>query len=240
MNDSTGRRVEEAVRSLLVEMGEDPAREGLVQTPERVRRMYAELTDGYRTDPESLLNGASFDVAYDEMVVVRDIEMYSLCEHHLLPFHGRAHVGYLPRGRVIGLSKIPRIVDMYAHRLQVQERLTTEIAAQKQEIVKLKKEVEICQQDRHAQSLCLKNRRRRTAFAYAVVIDNAGMKEKIATLHLPQIVSVIEEPEQSDAALELMIANVGVDAVDEGRHDAARLRVIARQLGLVYGAAVGE
>jgi GTP cyclohydrolase I len=91
--------------------------------------MYAELTDGYRTDADDLINGACFDVDYDEMVVVRDIEFYSLCEHHLLPFHGRAHVGYLPRGRVIGLSKIPRIVDMYAHRLQVQERMTQQIAA---------------------------------------------------------------------------------------------------------------
>jgi GTP cyclohydrolase I len=90
--------------------------------------MYAELTDGYRTDPEALLNDASFAVEYDEMVVVRDIEFYSLCEHHLLPFFGKAHVGYLPRGQVIGLSKIPRVVDMYAHRLQVQERMTQQIA----------------------------------------------------------------------------------------------------------------
>ena len=103
-------------------------RAGLAGTPERVRRMYAELTEGYATDPESLLNGAAFEVDYDEMVVVRDIEFYSLCEHHLLPFFGRAHVGYLPRGRVIGLSKIPRIVDMYAHRLQVQERMTQQVA----------------------------------------------------------------------------------------------------------------
>jgi GTP cyclohydrolase I len=120
--------IEDAVRTLLAEMGEDPAREGLAGTPARVRRMYAELTEGYRADPEALLNGAAFDVDYDEMVVVRDIEFYSLCEHHLLPFFGRAHVGYLPRGRVIGLSKVPRIVDMYAHRLQVQERMTQEVA----------------------------------------------------------------------------------------------------------------
>ncbi|HEX6129771.1 MAG TPA: GTP cyclohydrolase I FolE [Candidatus Limnocylindria bacterium] len=120
--------IEEAVHTLLVEIGEDPARQGLVDTPGRVRRMYAELTDGYRTDPEQLINDACFDVDYDEMVVVRDIEFYSLCEHHLLPFHGKAHVGYLPAGRVIGLSKIPRIVDMYAHRLQVQERMTQQIA----------------------------------------------------------------------------------------------------------------
>ena len=119
---------EDAIHTLLTEMGEDPARAGLTGTPARVRRMYGELTAGYRTDPETLINDAIFDVAYDEMVVVRDIEFFSLCEHHLLPFHGRAHVGYLPRGRVIGLSKIPRIVDMYAHRLQVQERMTVEIA----------------------------------------------------------------------------------------------------------------
>lgn len=128
MNDGTSRSVQEAVRSILAEIGEDPDRDGLRRTPERVRRMYAELTDGYRTDGDALLNGAIFEVEYDEMVVVRDIELYSLCEHHLLPFHGRAHVGYLPRGRVIGLSKIPRIVDMYAHRLQVQERLTVQVA----------------------------------------------------------------------------------------------------------------
>jgi GTP cyclohydrolase I len=121
--------LEAALRILLVEIGEDPDREGLQRTPERMRRMYAELTSGYRTDPDALLNGASFEVDYDEMVVVRDIEFFSLCEHHLLPFYGKAHVGYLPRGRVIGLSKIPRVVDMYARRLQVQERMTQQIAS---------------------------------------------------------------------------------------------------------------
>jgi GTP cyclohydrolase I len=124
----TQASLEEAVRTLLAEIGEDPSRDGLRGTPERMRRMYGELTAGYRTDPDALINGACFDVDYDEMVVVRDIEFYSLCEHHLLPFYGRAHVGYLPKGRVIGLSKIPRIVDMYAHRLQVQERMTVQIA----------------------------------------------------------------------------------------------------------------
>jgi len=126
--DLLGGDLEAAVRTLLAEIGEDPLRDGLAGTPARVRRMYRELTSGYQTDPEGLINGACFDVDYDEMVVVRDIEFFSLCEHHLLPFYGRAHVGYLPRGRVIGLSKIPRIVDMYAHRLQVQERLTVQIA----------------------------------------------------------------------------------------------------------------
>ena len=119
---------EAAVRTLLAEIGEDPERPGLVGTPERVSRMYQELTAGYRIDPDALINGACYEVDYDEMVVVRDIEFYSLCEHHLLPFFGRVHVGYLPRGIVIGLSKIPRIVEMYAKRLQLQERMTTEVA----------------------------------------------------------------------------------------------------------------
>jgi GTP cyclohydrolase I len=126
---SPGSQIPEAVRTLLVELGEDPDRGGLTGTPDRVRRMYAELTEGYHTDPDALLNGATFEVDYDEMVVVRDIEFFSLCEHHLLPFFGKAHVGYLPRGRIIGLSKIPRVVDMYAHRLQVQERLTQQVAS---------------------------------------------------------------------------------------------------------------
>jgi GTP cyclohydrolase I len=125
---SPGSQIPEAIRTLLVELGEDPDRAGLAGTPDRVRRMYAELTEGYHTDPDALLNKAAFEVEYDEMVVVRDIEFFSLCEHHLLPFFGKAHVGYLPRGRIIGLSKIPRVVDMYAHRLQVQERLTQQVA----------------------------------------------------------------------------------------------------------------
>ncbi len=123
-----GVEIEEAVRTLLAEIGEDPDRAGLLGTPSRVRRMYEELAAGYRTDPEAMMNGACYDVDYDEMVVVRDIGFFSLCEHHLLPFFGTVHVGYLPKGRVIGLSKIPRIVEMYARRLQLQERLTQEVA----------------------------------------------------------------------------------------------------------------
>jgi GTP cyclohydrolase I len=121
-------RVEAAVRQILEEIGEDPDRQGLVGTPERVHRMYTELTAGYHVDPERLINQAIFDVAYSEMVVVKDIPFYSLCEHHLLPFFGSAAVAYIPRGKVIGLSKIPRIVEMYSRRLQVQERLTQQIA----------------------------------------------------------------------------------------------------------------
>ncbi len=117
-----------AVRGILREIGEDPDRQGLVGTPGRVHRMYAELTAGYHVDPERLINGAIFDVKYSEMVVVKEIPFYSLCEHHLLPFFGTAAVAYIPRGHVIGLSKIPRIVEMYARRLQVQERLTQQVA----------------------------------------------------------------------------------------------------------------
>src|SRR3990170_2338372 len=119
--------IEDAVRSILAAIGEDPQREGLLRTPERIARSYGELLAGYRTDPLKLINTALFDVDYQDMVLVRDIEFYSLCEHHLLPFIGRAHVAYIPQGKVIGLSKIPRIVDLFARRLQVQERMTHQI-----------------------------------------------------------------------------------------------------------------
>lgn len=119
--------VSEAVRKMLTAFGEDVDRDGLQRTPDRVARMYEELLAGYRIDPVAMVNDALFDVEYDEMVVVRDIEFYSLCEHHMLPFLGRAHVAYIPSNRVIGLSKIPRIVDMFARRLQVQERMTRQI-----------------------------------------------------------------------------------------------------------------
>lgn len=120
--------IESAVSNMLNAFGENPQREGLVNTPKRVARMYPELLAGYRTDPEKIVNNALFTVTYEDMVIVRDIEFYSLCEHHMLPFMGRAHVAYIPNGKVLGLSKIPRIVDMYARRLQVQERMTRQIA----------------------------------------------------------------------------------------------------------------
>ncbi len=123
-----GQAIEEAVGSMLRAFGEDPGREGLRNTPKRIARMYSELLSGYRVDPHRIVNDALFNVTYDEMVIVRDIEFYSLCEHHMLPFMGRAHVAYFPKGKVLGLSKIPRIVDMFARRLQVQERMTRQIA----------------------------------------------------------------------------------------------------------------
>jgi len=125
----------ELVRELILRMGEDPEREGLQRTPERSHRALEFLTKGYRQNPEEMLKGALFTVDYDEMVIVRDIEMFSLCEHHLLPFFGKVHVAYLPSGKVIGLSKIPRLVDIFSRRLQVQERLTTQIAETIQHVI---------------------------------------------------------------------------------------------------------
>jgi GTP cyclohydrolase I len=124
-----------SVSEILRAVGEDPGREGLIRTPERVARAYQEILGGYQTDPVKLVNGALFNVDYDEMVIVKDIEYFSLCEHHMLPFFGRAHVAYVPKGKVLGLSKIPRIVDMFAHRLQVQERMTQQIAEFIQEVI---------------------------------------------------------------------------------------------------------
>jgi GTP cyclohydrolase I len=123
-----GDPIEELVESLLVELGEDPDRQGLKATPDRVARALRELTNGYGVKPEEVVAGAIFDQDYDEMVVIKDIDFYSLCEHHMLPFFGKVHVGYLPKGKVVGLSKIPRLVEVFSHRLQIQEQLTREIA----------------------------------------------------------------------------------------------------------------
>ena len=127
-NPKPGDPIAELVESLLVELGEDPDRPGLKATPDRVSRAMRELTDGYGIKPEEVVADAIFEQDYDEMVVVKDIAFYSLCEHHMLPFFGSVHVGYLPKGKVIGLSKIPRLVEVFSHRLQIQEQLTREIA----------------------------------------------------------------------------------------------------------------
>jgi len=127
-NSGTTDRIAAAVRELLAEIGEDPEREGILKTPVRVAKSLRFLTSGYQQDVDQVLNAALYSVAYDEMVIVKDIETFSLCEHHLLPFFGRCHVAYVPNGKVIGLSKIPRLIDIFARRLQVQERLTVQIA----------------------------------------------------------------------------------------------------------------
>ena len=124
----TGATFEELTREFLVRLGEDPDREGLVRTPERFVKAFQYLTKGYNENPEEVLQGALFSVDYDEMVIVKDIEMFSLCEHHMLPFFGKVHIAYIPKGKVIGLSKLPRLVEVFARRLQVQERLTVQIA----------------------------------------------------------------------------------------------------------------
>jgi GTP cyclohydrolase IA len=126
--DLSGFTMQELYREILSRIGEDPNRDGLLRTPLRVEKSLSFLTKGYDEDPTKILRGALFDVTYDEMVIVKDIEMFSLCEHHMLPFFGKVHVAYIPKGKVIGLSKIPRLVEVYARRLQVQERLTREIA----------------------------------------------------------------------------------------------------------------
>ena len=127
--------LEPLVASMLKELGEEPGRDGLMRTPVRVAEALRFFTSGYEQDPSALLTGALFDVSYDEMVILKDIDVYSLCEHHLLPFFGRAHVAYIPNGKVLGLSKIPRLVEIFSRRLQVQERLTTQIAKTLEEVL---------------------------------------------------------------------------------------------------------
>jgi GTP cyclohydrolase I len=137
MNDAPDP-IERLVAQMLKELGEDPGRDGLLRTPSRVARAMRFFTEGYAQDPVAILRGALFDVSYDEMVIVKDIDFYSLCEHHMLPFFGRVHVAYVPNGKVLGLSKIPRLVGMFSRRLQVQERLTTQIAETLQRVLEPK------------------------------------------------------------------------------------------------------
>jgi GTP cyclohydrolase I len=131
----TSASYQELVREMLIRLGEDPDREGLTSTPDRVKKAMDFLTKGYHEDPEAMLKGALFTVDYDEMVIVKDIEMFSLCEHHMLPFFGKVHVAYIPKGRVMGLSKIPRLIEIFSRRLQIQERLTTQIAETIQKVI---------------------------------------------------------------------------------------------------------
>jgi GTP cyclohydrolase I len=131
----TSASFDELVKEMLVRLGEDPEREGLLRTPARVQKAFEFLTRGYNEDPEALLKNALFTVTYDEMVIVKDVEVFSLCEHHMLPFFGKVHVAYIPNGKVIGLSKIPRLIEIFSRRLQIQERLTTQIAETIQKVI---------------------------------------------------------------------------------------------------------
>lgn len=131
----TSANFEELMKEILIRLGEDPEREGLQRTPARVHKAFEFLTRGYHEDPEALLKKALFTVSYDEMVIVKDVEMFSLCEHHMLPFFGKVHVAYIPNGKVIGLSKVPRLIEVFSRRLQIQERLTTQIAEIIQKVI---------------------------------------------------------------------------------------------------------
>ena len=147
----TSASFEDLVREMIVRLGEDPQREGLLRTPERVQKAFQFLTRGYNEDPETMLKKALFTVSYDEMVIVKDVEVFSLCEHHMLPFFGKVHVAYIPNGKVIGLSKIPRLIEIFSRRLQIQERLTTQIAETIQKVIQ-PQGVEVVIEARH---LCM-------------------------------------------------------------------------------------
>ena len=159
------------IKKILVELGEDPTRDGLIRTPERVDESLRYLTSGYKEDADSILNGALFDVQHDEMVIVKDIDVFSLCEHHMLPFFGKCHVAYLPSDKVVGLSKIPRLVDMYARRLQVQERLTLQIAETLKEKINPRGVAVVIQ----AQHLCMMMRGVEKSNSMAVTSSMLGL-----------------------------------------------------------------
>lgn len=162
--------IEGHIEAILKELGEDPGRDGLIKTPERVAKSYRFLTSGYDGDPQEILNGALFDVDYDEMVLVRDIEFYSLCEHHMVPFFGHVHVGYIPNGKLVGLSKIPRLVEMFSRRLQVQERLTMQIAHTIEEVLQ-PRGVGVVVESKH---LCMVMRGVQKQSSYAITSSMRG------------------------------------------------------------------
>ena len=174
------------VRDLLANMGEDPDRDGLLRTPERVARMYEELLSGYRTDPAALVNEALFHSDYQNMVLVRDIEFYSLCEHHLLPFYGRAHVAYVPDGKIIGLSKIPRLVDMFARRLQVQERMTQQVAQGLNDILQ-PKGVAVLVEGAHMCAMMRGVKKAEASMVTSAYLGSFGVREALREEFLNQI-----------------------------------------------------
>ena len=177
--DLRGASFEDLVREMIARIGEDPSREGLVDTPQRVVKSMEYLTHGYSQQPSDVLNGALFTVDYDEMVIVKDIEMFSMCEHHMLPFFGKVHIAYIPNGRVIGLSKLPRLVEVFARRLQVQERLTTQLAEAIQEIIQ-PQGVGVVIEARH---LCMMMRGVEKQHSAAITSAMLGVFRKQATRH---------------------------------------------------------
>jgi len=186
--------IESIVRSMLVELGEDPERDGLERTPARVARAMRFFTQGYGQDPRAILNGALFDVTYDEMVLVKDIDFYSLCEHHMVPFFGRVHVAYIPNGRVVGLSKIPRLVEMFARRLQVQERFTVQIAETIEEILEPKGVAVVAE----ATHLCMVMRGVEQQNAFAITSSMRGAFKSDSKTR-SELMELIRHPKKSFA-----------------------------------------
>ena len=189
-------RMQEIIRQLLAELGEDPAREGLRDTPKRVEKALRFLTSGYTADVDAVLNNALFTVDYNEMVIVKDIDFYSLCEHHMLPFFGRCHVAYIPQGRVLGLSKIPRLVDIFARRLQIQERLTNQIAETLREKVRPMGVAVVME----ASHLCMSMRGVEKQNSVAVTSAMLGVFREDARTRL-EFLELIKRPEISDRSV---------------------------------------
>jgi GTP cyclohydrolase IA len=190
------KRMQDIIRKLLAELGEDPTREGLIATPHRVERSLRFLTSGYSTDVDAVLNNALFSVDYNEMVIVKDIDFYSLCEHHLLPFFGKCHVAYIPQGRVLGLSKIPRLVEIFARRLQIQERLTSQIAETLREKVRPMGVAVVLE----ASHLCMSMRGVEKQNSVAVTSAMLGVFREDARTRM-EFLELIKRPEASERLL---------------------------------------
>ena len=202
-------KMQEIIRQLLAELGEDPSREGLRDTPKRVEKSLRFLTNGYSADVDSVLNNALFTVDYNEMVIVKDIDFYSLCEHHLLPFFGKCHVAYIPQGRVLGLSKIPRLVDIFARRLQVQERLTNQIAETLREKIR-PLGVGIVMEASH---LCMSMRGIEKQNSVAVTSAMLGVFQHDARTRM-EFLDLIKRPELAERSLKPTIAGITCSAAD--------------------------
>jgi GTP cyclohydrolase IA len=192
--------MQEIIRQLLAELGEDPSREGLLDTPKRVEKSFRFLTSGYAADVDAVLNNALFTVDYNEMVIVKDIDFYSLCEHHLLPFFGKCHVAYIPQGRVLGLSKIPRLVEIFARRLQIQERLTNQIAETLKDKVRPMGVAVVME----ASHLCMSMRGVEKQNSVAVTSAMLGVFREDARTRM-EFLELIRRPEMADGAVRTLL-----------------------------------